>query len=268
MLHNVPLSIDLLVARWFDKTSYRMVPEGQADSSETVMLPAIRQSSLPLADSPDVALAVAVAKFDGLCRSSATDISRSFFSASPGVVALKMVRKSLRWAEETMQEQEIHCPFAGVLSPNPSLSANVSWTSFTPSQSLQCFLGATDYLYCKGSMSMQATKGWHDDANGPSTWTCWQNLGVVHGRDLHLVVCISGCRIHIPGSLGKVVHFHAWLPHTTTLTQAAGSSSHTPTDEQEERLHHTAYVKMGTEFAAWVLMEYKRKKSALVVHET
>ena len=115
---------------------------------------------------------------------------------------------------------------------------------------------------------MQATKGWHDDANGPSTWTCWQNLGVVHGRDLHLVVCISGCRIHIPGSLGKVVHFHAWLPHTTTLTQAAGSSSHTPTDEQEERLHHTAYVKMGTEFAAWVLMEYKRKKSALVVHET
>ena len=84
-----------------------------------------------------------------------------------------------------------------------------------------CDSGATDYLYPKGSMSMQAEKNWHDDANGPSTCTCWQSLGEVQGHKLYMIVCISGCRIRIPGPFGKVVHFQAWLPHKTELVPSA-----------------------------------------------
>ena len=91
-----------------------MVGDGEADSSDTVMLPAIRLNSEPAVDSPHADLALAVANFEGLCRAAATDISRRFFSACPGVVALEMVRRELQWAERTMREQGIWCPFAGV----------------------------------------------------------------------------------------------------------------------------------------------------------
>jgi hypothetical protein len=88
-----------------------MVEGGQADSAGgDVMLPALRTTSSPNADD---SIAIGVARFEGLCRASASDISRRFFSASPAVVALEMVQSELRRAEEKMREKGIHCPFAG-----------------------------------------------------------------------------------------------------------------------------------------------------------
>ena len=37
---------------------------------------------------------------------------------------------------------------------------------------------------------------------------------------------------------------------------------------KHERLHHTSYCKMGTEDAAWVLFEYRKRKWPLRVRET
>ena len=109
-------------------------------------------------------------------------------------------------------------------------------------------------------MSLQTTKGWHDDSNGPSCFTCWQNLGVVPGQVLHLVVSISGCAVRIPAEVGKLVHFLAWLPHKTTLSPRPGAQleAQATTPGKPMRLHHTAYVKQGTEYAAWVVREYMR----------
>lgn len=43
-------------------------------------------------------------------------------------------------------------------------------------------------IICMGSMSLQATKGWHDDANRPACLTCWQNFGLLDGEDAQLVI--------------------------------------------------------------------------------
>ena len=117
----------------------------------------------------------------------------------------------------------------------------------------QCpFAGVpTDYLYPKGSMSLQATKGWHDDANGPACLTCWQNFGSVEGKKLELCVAIQGCFVHISADIGKFVHFMGWLPHSTKLITMNG----TECDSAPFRMHRTAYAKMGTEYAAYVLNE-------------
>lgn len=209
--------------------------------SSHVMLPSLRLTSCPLKDDKT---AIAATKFEGLCRSAASDISLRYFSTCPGVRALRAVQDTLRWAEDqwphfnsTFHENAKSCPFRG----------------------------GVDYLYMKGSISQQGTKGWHDDGNGPACMTMWQNLGTVPGAELELVVAIHGCHVAIGAGMGKFAHFMAWLPHRTQLRGPDGKAY---ADKGAVRLHHTAYTKMGTEYAATVLSEYKRRMLPLQVYST
>jgi hypothetical protein len=126
--------------------SHRFQAAGAQTVSNEVMLPALRKSSMPLSTDR---LEIAVARLEGRCRAAASDLSLRFFNSTPGVRALLWVQSTLQSAEKALRQQEVHCPFEG----------------------------ASEYLYTKGSMSMQGEKGWHDDNNGPSCFTCWQNLG-------------------------------------------------------------------------------------------
>ena len=116
-------------------------------------------------------------------------------------------------------------------------------------------------------MSLQGTKGLHDDGNGPSTFTLWQNLGEVPRVALHLEVFIRGCAVHIPAPLGKVVQFMGWLPHRTRLHNPDGSGPWMG-GIHATRVHHTAYSKIGTEYATWVLREYLRRNAPMQVYNT
>ena len=188
-----------------------------------VMLPHLRTTSLVDKDD-DVGLSAA--KFEGLRRAAASDISTHFFNSFPGVCTLTKAQKLLKWASTHIQKR-YSCPYDGCI----------------------------DYLYPKGSMSLQATKGWHDDANGPASLTCWQNFGNGESGKLQLVIAIHGCLIRINSGFGKIVHFMAWLPHCTTREPSTLS--------QQYRLHHTSYMRMGTELAANTLNEYKTQQIKL-----
>ena len=214
--------------------SHRFQAAGAQTVSKEVMLPALRKSSMPLSTDR---LEIAVARLEGRCRAAASDLSLRFFNSTPGVRALLWVQSTLQSAEKALRQQEVHCPFEG----------------------------ASEYLYTKGSMSMQGEKGWHDDNNGPSCFTCWQNLGAVPGRPVALVVSVSGCAIKIPAPVGKFVLFLAWLPHRTMLEEkeevAASGEGAVSGDARDvgdacHRLHHTAYVRAGTEVAACVMHTY------------
>ena len=225
-------------ARHFSKR--RFVPEGHADGTTEVMLPQLRLTSTPWSDERT---AVEAAAFEGLCRSAASDLSTRFFNALPGVRALELVQKALQWGEEQMGPEE--CTYSG----------------------------GAEYLYTKGSMSLQGEKGWHDDNNGPGCTTCWQNLGRVPGRELELVVSIRGCFVRIHAPPGKFVHFMAWLPHCTRLVlPVAAEQMEAPETTRvatgNDRLHHSAYVRAGTEYAAIVLHEHKRLCVPLRVRRT
>ena len=205
----------------------RMSTTGEGQTSSHVMLPMLRMTSSPKVDDEHARAATA---FEGVCRSAASDISTRFFSTLPGVRALNVVQAALKWGEEVWSSLEVE-------SPCP-------------------FRGGTDYLYTKGSISQQGTKGWHDDANGPACLTCWQNLGVVEDEQLELVVGVHGCRVVVEANLGKTALFMAWLPHRTQLRGADGCARQRKT---AVRLHHSAYVRFGTEYAATTLAEYKRR---------
>ena len=209
----------------------RMSTTGTGQVAQHVMLPSLRLTSLPQADD---AVARAATAFEGTCRSAASDISMRFFSMLPGIRALNAVRHALKWGEDVWATQDAD-------SPCP-------------------FRGGTDYLYTKGSISAQGTKAWHDDSNGPACLTCWQNFGAVTGETLELAVGIHGCKVVLEGDVGKSVLFMAWLPHRTQL-RAADGTVHERKDAV--RLHHTAYVRSGTEYAAITLGEYKRRGLAL-----
>ena len=66
------------------------------------------------------------------------------------------------------------------------------------------------------------------------------------GDQLELVVSILGCDVVIPAPAGKFVHFMGWLPHCTRSEFTA-----------DIRMHHSAYIKKGTEWFAWVAREHK-----------
>ena len=204
--------------------------------SAHVMLPTLRNTSSPTSGDEG---AIAATNFEGLCRSAASDLSNRYFASLPGVRALRAVQANLKWAEEVWSSVDVarDCPFKG----------------------------GTDYLYMKGSISQQGTKGWHDDGNGPACLTMWQNLGVVQDRELELVVAIHGCHVTTQAGMGKFAHFMAWLPHRTQLCGPDGVGGE---DKAAVRLHHTAYVKMGTEYAAGTLGEYKRRGLSLDVYAT
>jgi hypothetical protein len=201
-----------------------------------VMLPSLRNTSKPASGDE---FAIAATRFEGLCRSAASDLSNRYFASLPGVRALRAVQANLKWAEEVWASADVAC---------------------------ECpFEGGTDYLYTKGSISAQGTKGWHDDGNGPACLTMWQNLGVVQDRELEMVVAIHGCHVTIHAGMGKFAHFMAWLPHRTQLCGTDGVGGQ---DKAAVRLHHTAYVKIGTEYAAAALGEYKRRRLPLSVYAT
>jgi hypothetical protein len=210
-----------------------MSRNSKGNTGKNIMLPCLRTTSIPnRADE----VAVSAARFEGMCRASASDISTSFFNSLPGVCALKYVQDTLKWAEGTMLDTGQDCTFAG----------------------------ATDYLYAKGSMSLQPTKEWHDDANGPACLTCWQNFGEVEGSNLELCIAIRGCIVRINAGIGKFVHFMAWLPHCTRLIAKRDNEF----DSTPFRLHHTAYTKFRTEYAAYVLNEYRIRNLGLSIIKT
>jgi hypothetical protein len=198
------------------------------------MLPCLQSTSIP--NSSDE-MAISAARFEGVCQASESDISICFFNSLPGVCALKYVQESLKWAETRMLDAGQDCAFAG----------------------------ATDYLYAKGSMSLQPTKGWHNDANGPACLTCWQIFGELQGHNLELCIAICGCKIRNSAGFGKIVHFMAWLPHCTRL-----DSAHEENESGKTwfRLHHTAYTKFQTEYAAYILSEYHVRNLPLPISKT
>lgn len=222
----------------------RMSMSSKGNSGKSIMLPYPRINSLPSQDD-DVAQSAAIV--EGLCRASASDISTRYFNSLPGVRELSYVQESLKWAEGTMLEANEICPFEGF----------------------------TDYLYAKGSMSLQPTKRWHDDANGPACLTCWQNFGDLAGK-LQLVIAIHGYNICINSGIGKIVHFMAWLPHCTREKKVrgkrrrrrSGSGKRRRSSGVRARLHHTAYTKTGTEYISYILNEYRHRKLRLNMYTT
>ena len=104
-------------------------------------------------------------------------MSIHYFAAIPGVAALARLQEALAWAE-----QHTHgCPFTG----------------------------ASTHLYPKGSMGKMATKGGHDDNNGPAATTCWQNLGVAASQArLQLVVVVHGRDVVLEAPKGQMALFH------------------------------------------------------------
>lgn len=209
----------------------RMSLSSKGKTGKLHMLPHLRLNSTP---SRFDSVAISAAKFEGVCRASASDISTRFFNSLPGVCALKYVQDALKWAEGSMLDSGKKCPFEG----------------------------STDYLYAKGSISLQATKGWHDDANGPACLTCWQNFGLIDGDDVQLVIAINGCFIRINSGIGKFVHFMAWLPHCTRVKHDRKTAL------EQFRLHHTSYTKMGTEYSAYLIDEIRSRNLSLNVYET
>eukprot|EP00966_Prymnesium_polylepis_P021066 484954-Prymnesium_polylepis.1 len=143
-----------------DRTHFarrRMSSSGAGQTASHVMLPSTRLNSSPKAGD---SAARDATRFEGVCRSAASDIANHFFGAVPGVRALNAVQAALKWAEDVW-------PISGIDGTCP-------------------FRGGTEYLFTKGSISRQGTKAWHDDANGPACLTCWQNLGTVPNEQLEL----------------------------------------------------------------------------------
>ncbi len=211
----------------------RMTINSKGNTGKNIMLPCLRTTSTP--HYSDEAT-LSAAKFEGICRASASDLSMCFFNSLPGICALKFVQDSLKWTETKMLDSEQDCPFAG----------------------------ATDYLYAKGSMSLQPTKGWHDDANEPACLTCWQNFGEVQESNLELCISIRGCKVRISAGVGKFVHFMGWLPHCTRLI---ANHNNDVRSSGPFRLHHTAYTKFRTEYAAYVLNEYRSRNLDLPIYK-
>ena len=60
--------------------------------------------------------------------------------------------------------------------------------------------------------------------------------------------------------MGKIVLFMGWLSHRTQMRTAEGSVHDM---KKAVRLHHTADVRLGTEYAAITLGEYRRRKLPL-----
>ena len=119
----------------FDGCDKQDILPGQARFGKTskgneekgVMLPIPRMNSFPLRDD---SVHITAAYLEGLCRASASDMSMRYFNSLPGICALEALQKALKWAEGNMRDAKQHCLFEG----------------------------ATEYLYPKGSISLQCEK--------------------------------------------------------------------------------------------------------------
>ncbi len=167
-----------------------------------------------------------VAALEGQLRAGAADMSMAFCSGLPGIYAASLVQSELGEAEKSMKaNDEMGCPFAG----------------------------ASSHLFSKGSLGLMPTKGGHDDCNGPSSLTCWNNLGVAQsGAKLQLILVVRGFDVVVDAPLGQSAWFAAWLPHLTC------NDPDGPAGRKDDwRLHHTAYTRWGTEYFAWVARAYR-----------
>ena len=116
------------------------------------------------------------------------------------------------------------------------------------------------HLHQKGSMSLQPTKTGHDDRNGPACSTLWQNLTSPASKArLQLVITVYGCDVVIDAPAGHAVMFQAWLPHLTRVDPDGPAPA-----ADDERLHHTAYTRFGTEEFAWAVMQYQACGKSIV----
>ncbi len=118
---------------------------------------------------------------------------------------------------------------------------------------------------CKGLHVITTNQGMAQWCNRPACLTCWQNFGEVQGHNLELCIAIHGCKICISAGFGKIVHFMAWLPHCTRLDFVHEENESGKTWFQ---LHHTAYTKFRTEYAAYILNEYCVRNLPLPISKT
>lgn len=161
-------------------------------------------------------------------------MSIHYFAAIPGVAALARLQEALAWAELDMKGGPHGCPF----------------------------MGASTHLYPKGSMGKMATKGGHDDNNGPAATTCWQNLGLAASQArLQLVVVLHGHDVVLEAPKGQMALFQAWLPHLTRNAPDGPKGA-----RGDWRVHHTAYARRDTEYFGWVACACREAKVGIVSH--
>lgn len=204
----------------------RLAEESSANGTGRVLVPQARADhSFPPVHE---AAHVRVAAMERQLRGAAADISAAFFSALPGIAAALTLQEELTLAEDMVGE----CPFAG--------------------------LGT--HLYPKGSLGLMPTKAGHDDRNGPSCATFWQNLGAAaSGARLEMVAVVHGHDVVVEAPQAHFAIFQAWLPH---LTRCAADG---PQPQRGDwRLHHTAYWRFGTEYFGWVAREHRLAGSARI----
>ena len=189
--------------------------------SEQIQIPFARSDHCFAPQRDGVLLRAAVV--ESTLRAAAADLSVAYCASVPGVNAAMMVQDGLAHAEKELAASDGGCPFTH------------------------------EHLYPKGSMGIMPTKAGHDDKNGPASSTFWQNLGVAaSGARLQLVLVVHGHDVVIDAPFGHVALFAAWLPHLTR------NDPDGPRGERGDwRLHHTAYVRFGTERVAWVALAHK-----------
>ena len=95
--------------------------------------------------------------------------------------------------------------------------------------------------------------------------TYWQNFGLVDGADLKLVGAVCGWSVKGNTEIDKFVHFMAWLSQCTILKATTWREF----GRKQICLHHITHVMMGTEYAAYILLnEYMSKSLDVDVRET
>jgi len=200
------------------------------DESGYVQVPNARLNTYPAYNDCNQ---VAAMTFERTCRSAAADLACTCFSAMPGVNTLLLMQHEFAHMEEKLlaADDDVGCAFKGVFT----------------------------HLFPKGSNGLMDTKDGHDDANGPAACTFWQNLGTAKsGARLEFVTVVNGHDVIVEAPMGHFFMLQAWLPH---LTQASAAGPQPQPDD--ERVHHTAYCDLKTEYSAWVFREHRMKRREL-----
>ena len=207
--------------------------------------------------------------FEGALRSAAADMSLAFFSAIPGVAALVMIQQEVAWAAEQLAETSLGAAFeASHLYPKGSIGLmptksghDVSASGYIrryPAYSPLLTAALLSVLNHVMKTFSSKSRVWKD-RNGPAGATAWQNLGVCDsGAQLELVAVVHGHEVAVEASFAHMVLFAAWLPHLTRNARSgpAGKAG-------DWRMHHTSYVRFGTESFAMVAGACRRAGVAM-----
>ena len=65
---------------------------------------------------------------------------------------------------------------------------------------------------------------------------------------------VAQCAVLIPLCVWQVALFAAWLPHLTRPAADGPAAA-----KGDARLHHTAYVRYGTEYFGWAVRAYRQR---------